>query len=184
MKIADTWVELLGALLLVIAVIFGTCEYTEHKSGVQVEQMERLSNAFNSPEMVARRARAAAQPGKFGRDAHEVFNFFEKVARWEEKGLINVEDLQYYFQEPLQIYWHGWKSAVKKHREKQGQSPDTGDLYEGMQRIVERMERELDVKPPSDAQLNEWLKFERLRAVPSSVPPEVQESTPPDPRGS
>jgi len=177
MAIADSWAELLSALLLVVAAIYGMREYSEHKSGVQVEQMERLYDVFDSPAMVARRSGAAAQPGKFSRDAHEVFLFFEKVARWEEKGLINVEDLQYYFQDALLLYWHVWEPAIKDIRRSEGQNPNTGDLYQGVQRIVERMERELGVKPPSDAQLKEWLEFERQRAVPSSAPPEVEKGT-------
>ena len=177
MKFANSWVELLGGLLLVVASIYGVLEYSQHKAGLQVEQMERLHDEFDSAPMLERRARAATQPGKFGKDAYEMFIFFEKVARWEEKGLIDIEDVDYYFRDAFQLYWYVWEPAVLEYRRSQ-QDPS---LYEGVQRVVTRLQSELDVKPPNDAQLNDLLKFEQKRAAEYFKKPEVEEiAAPPE----
>lgn len=163
MKIADTWVEFLGALLVLAVAILGFHEYREHKAGVQVEQMERLYDAFNSPEMLAARSRAAAHPETFGQDAYQVFIYLEKLARWEEKRLVNVDDLKYYFQDPIQLYWYTWESEIRKHRVAAGGDPE---LYEGVERMAKLLEDE-GIKRPTEAQLKEWLYFEILRATPA-----------------
>lgn len=179
-KIADTWVELIGAIVVLVAAVLALYEYREHKAGVQVEQMERLYDDFNSPAMLATRARAAAQPESFGRDAYQVFVFLEKLARWEEKGLVNVDDLKYYFQDPIQLYWYTWEGAIRKHRTAAGGDPE---LYEGVERMTKLLEKE-GIKPPTEAQLREWLEFEILRAAPApttgkpQAPPQMAPANP------
>ena len=161
---------------MLAAAIIGFHEYREHKAGVQVGQMERLYDAFNSPAMMVTRSRAAAQPEHFGRDAYQVFVDLEKLARWEEKGLVNVDDLKYYFQDPIQLYWYTWESEIRKNRSSAGGDPQ---LYKGVERMAKLLEKQ-GIKRPTEAQLKEWRHFEILRAAPDLTPanPDTAEVAP------
>ena len=94
------------------------------------------------------------------RGLNEVLNFFEKVARWEEKGLINIDDLDYYFEDPIRAYWFGWAPYVKALRVKNGEDQETGPTYQGFQRIALSLVKRPKVMPPTEAEIQNLLDYE------------------------
>jgi hypothetical protein len=161
----DNWVQSISSLAaLLLAILVGAYsirEYMAHRRQQQVTEMERLSDVFDSPRLS--HARAAAAKCRTPKDVHDVLMFFEKVARWQEKGLINIDDLDYYFEDPIRCYWFGWEQYVKDLRKKNGENADTGPLYSGFQRIALLLTQRPGVTRPTEAEINNILDFEAKR---------------------
>jgi hypothetical protein len=136
-----------------------------HRSQQQVAEMERLSEVFDSPQMSHARAEAAKSRKEFTKDVHDIFQFFEKVARWQEKGLINMDDLDYYFEDSIRCYWYGWEPYVKALRVKNGENPETGTTYQGFQRIASLLIQRRGITRPTEAEIANILEFEAKREV-------------------
>jgi hypothetical protein len=100
----------------VAAVAAGIAAWSFHiqvqqsKTTLGVDVLLKLDNDFGSPRMLAKRARAATalkdQPGKGNSDINGVLDFFEGVALFERRGVIETEFVWHSFYEWFSTYYY------------------------------------------------------------------------------
>jgi len=169
-----TWIQALSAALTALATVallfvvknelrFYQDQLLDTQRGRKVDKMDALSERFNSLEMLSVRAEAAKSHPSGTLPVTEIFDFFERLARSEQMGIVDTDDVDYYFHDALFLYWYGWHDWLKKTRVAQGQDPDKGDLYDGYQRLVTMLLKRPGAHPLNEAEVMNFLKYETHR---------------------
>lgn len=146
---------------------FARAEFLDYKSERRFAQVEKWVADFSSPRYLYYRNRAAEiEFRKFGVHTKKVFEFFEAIARAEKHGVVALDDISYAFQDPILYYWCGWKNSVFELRKKQGQPPEQGDYWKGMQDLAEAIKAKNNTPCLTDGELEEFRAFEKWSFVP------------------
>jgi len=162
----QAWAAVVAGLVAIVVLAVAYSEFRHTKRVSKVEKTQVLWERFNSLEMLSARAQAAKLHPKGSEPLFEVFSFFESLARADELEILAPDDVDYYFRDYLLTYWYAFNDWVKTQRVQNGEDPSKGgkgQLYGGYQRLVAELLRQPGVHPPTNADIENFLKFEQNR---------------------
>lgn len=152
---------------LVAAVAAGIAAWSFHtqtkqsKTTLGVDVLLKLDNDFSNPRMLAKRARAATalkgQPGKGSNDINGVLDFFEGVALFERRGVIETEFVWHTFYEWFATYYYLTQAYRAEERKR---DPSVWADLDGLYERVSLLQGKDQPRHPTPAELTEFLNDE------------------------
>jgi len=154
------------ATLILASIAFNQFKIAKNESLLNrqersVVKMDSLIKEFDSREMHYARVQASKKYPEGNGALKKVMSFFERLSRLHEAKVVTTYDIWFYFRDTLLFYWCGWESWVKKMRIKEGEDPETGELWKGVQTLFEILIEEKKEKRLSEADINNYLEYER-----------------------
>lgn len=157
----------LGTLALVAGLLYqvhvAKDEFVDFKKQRRTDRMEERYLEFYSSRMVFARSRAADEYPSLGLNTLRVFEFFERLARDHQHGVVAPEDVVFTFEDALLLYWCGWQEEVRNQRIEEGEDPDTGEPWQGFQKLVQAVQQQEQISCKSQVEIEDLIKYERNR---------------------
>ncbi len=119
-------------------------------------RLEERYAGFNAAPMMAARARTCQLYGKPSPEILDIFNVFEAIGGDCRRGYADVIDADYFFREPILLYWYGWQDWMMTMRRHDADP----NLFADYEFLVKELLTRTSARPPSEPQLRAWAERE------------------------